>query len=180
MLRLLLLFAGIMLMINGCNGLLTGTFGTQKLRSLTLAEATTGVGDADFVQITDAEPGALPMTVQSGSQQVLMYPLVASGTSAAAVRSNPVTVSVIAWVAVDDGTPPAIDQEVRGFIETPKGVGDRIPNWATQGIALHSPVTYLHMGERPADRRWLLLMLIGGAALAILPQLYHHHRRTAS
>ena len=45
-------------MVNGCNGLLSASFGTHRLRQVTrLAQTAGGRRDADFLEVTD---GRLP------------------------------------------------------------------------------------------------------------------------
>ena len=55
LLRYLILFGGIVMMITGCNSLISQQFGTHQLRTVNMQDAVAnGLGDADFIELDGA------------------------------------------------------------------------------------------------------------------------------
>ena len=170
MLRLLLLFAGVVLMISGCNGLLSSQFGTQKLRTLSLEEVEAqGLGDADYVRIIGGEIGDAGVNLQLRGKNTLavMRPLLASPGRQDAVR-------VVVWTEAQTSAWTYVGDDIEGMVEEPVVRKPGAAKWAAENIILRSPSIFIHLGEKPAGTPVHLLLFFGGLALAIVPELYHH------
>ena len=187
-LRYLVLFGGIVLMINGCNSLISQQFGTHSLHTMRLDQlATAGVGDADFLEITDVTVGdALINSPRKGwlDANYVFRPLLSSDQEEAWLAGETVTTMLIGWYNVDTTNcvnrmwcqPPPM-AEVSGLVSSPPEVKHPADDWAAERIQLEPEVVYLELGDRPLPWYWNLAMLLGGLGLAVIPEARRHRRR---
>ncbi len=189
--RYLLMFTGIVLMITGCNSLVSQQFGTHRLRTIPLATVeSSGVGDADFVEITAAHLGT-PLIVgpalRETDKDYVLRPVFSAEQQAAWAAGQTVEVAMVAWTETDDpncttppGCLPASDVPLRGLISEPTEKKNPVSAWATQRIALRPNVVYLQLYEQPMAWYWNLLLLLGGLGLAIIPEALRFQKRSAN
>ncbi|MEM6770858.1 MAG: hypothetical protein AAF597_09765 [Bacteroidota bacterium] len=187
-LRYLVLFGGIVLMINGCNSLISQQFGTHSLHTMQLEQVVnSGVGDADFLEIPDARVGeALVSSPREGwlDANYVFRPLLTNAQTDAWRNGQVVTAQVIAWYNVDTTNcanrawcqPPTL-ATVAGLVAEPPANKHPTADWEAERIALAPEITYLKLGDKPMVWYWNLLMFLGGLLLAALPEARRHRQQ---
>jgi hypothetical protein len=187
-LRYLVLFGGIVLMITGCNSLISQNFGTHRLRTLDVTTAASGgLGDADYVQLTNAVIGEafiVGPALRSSDKDYVLRPIL-NATQAADWKSGAtVSTNLVAWTETNDpvciaapGCPPAATDPVIGLLSKPTTRKNPVADWPDQRIGLEAPVSYLQLNEKPMAWYWNLLLFLGGLGLAILPEARRFAKR---
>ena len=175
MLRLTVLFVGVVLMITGCNGLLSTGFGTHKLRTLTAEQAVrNGVGDADYVALSGGylrQDDAIQFERNGHTYRVV--PFVPSDQSEETAR-------LAVWYE-GEGIEPTQGGSVRGTVEPLSLDGSVTLNaWTAATFVDGGPQLMIHLNERPTAAWVLWLMLIGGLLLAVVPEAVQHRSRPDS
>ena len=162
LLRVVFVAGGIIAMISGCNGLVSSTFGTHRLRELTFAEASRGVGDADYVRITDARLSDTVLARITGEADKRYYFV------AVQVDSNRPLQAVgayqpVAWSTTAFPTHPSAT--VTGTVESPPTV---VRESLVRQAALPPARTYvyLHVDRQPLAWYWQAALFVGGLLLA--------------
>ena len=180
-LRYLILFGGIVIMITGCNSLVSQNFGTHRLRTMPANEATVvGIGDADFVEVTGVDLGQPQLSAPTDDLEDGLYvyrPLLNARQLAAWDSGTVVSVSLIGWFKSTDpackGPEPCLPhtgKRVIGLVNEPAARKNPVGEWASQRISLAEPVVYLELGQEPMAWYCNLGMFLGGALLAFLPE----------
>lgn len=187
LLRYLVLFAGTVCLITGCNGLLSQHFGTHRLRTIDLAAAADGLGDADFVELTGAvigEPAIIGPALRASDNDYLLKPVFTPAQQRAWAGGETVTAAVIAWTEVDRiggrGFAYCADPDycgLRGLVSEPTDDKNPTEEWLAQRIALAPNPVYLQLGEAPMAWYWNLLLLVGGGLVALVPQWWRFRKR---
>lgn len=187
-LRYLVLFGGIVMMINGCNSLISQQFGTHSLHVTSLEEViTSGVGDADFVEISGVTVGdALVNSSREGwlDANYVYRPLLSPEQDKAWQAGEMVTAELIGWYNVDTTScvnrawcQPPPSAAVSGLVSLPPANKHPKGDWAAERITLSPEVVYLKLGDEPLPWYWNLVMLLGGLGLAVIPEARRHRRR---
>ena len=140
--RLIGLFVGIIIFITGCNGLLSGVAGTQRLREITAEQAVReGLGDADFVELQMACPTGWDQVFPGNKGKdpsILVYEVrPCSATASAGPKRN----TLFIWKKCERGREscfPGTSLSIRGMWRKPP---------KTTLEALHAE--YQPGGERP-------------------------------
>lgn len=180
-LRYLVLFGGIVIMITGCNSLVSQQFGTHHLRTIPATEATvTGIGDADFLEVTDLDFGPPQLSAPADDLKDGLYvyrPLLNAEQLAAWKGGAVVPVSLVGWFkstdpACTEPTPclPHTGKQIIGLVNEPADRKNPVGEWAGQRIILAEPVVYLELGQEPMAWYWNLGMFLAGALLAFVPE----------
>ena len=147
--------------ITGCNNLISQRFGTHRLRVLSATElAAGGVGDADFLEVTDAElgPGVVRRLLHEGRQDyAIERPLVRRSAPAPAPRLLTAWWPCRGTHCAAASLPPGGATALRGMVTAPRG---------SRGGA----ATYLKLGDAPLAWYWNLLLLLGGLGIALLTE----------
>ncbi|MEO0733225.1 MAG: hypothetical protein AAFZ52_10350 [Bacteroidota bacterium] len=188
MLRYFILFGGIVLMITGCNSLISQQFGTHRLRTLPIVEVQEqGVGDADFIEVVGTRYGAayvLDSALLTGEKHNIFRPLLTEGQHKRWAAGETLVVNLIGWYETTDPTcleapacPPDAARPVRGLVDEPSARRNPVADWAEQRITLSDNVTYLKLNEKPLAWYWNLALFLGGLLLAILPEARRHARQ---
>lgn len=187
-LRYILLFGGIVVMITGCNGLVSQNFGTHRLRTVDVETAVSeGLGDADFVELTGAVVGAPTITgpaLRSLDNDYLLRPVFTPDQQRDWASGRTVTANLVAWYESErlDGVDlPRCNAPdycgLRGLVSEPTDKKNPVKQWTTQRIALAPDVTYLQLGEQPMAWYWNLLLFLGGGLLALVPEARRFNRK---
>ncbi|MBB4077908.1 hypothetical protein GGR28_000509 [Lewinella aquimaris] len=171
--RLLLVVIGLILMIGGCNGLVSSQFGTYRLRVIPVEAARKGVGDADYVRITG-----------TGVSEVAQGFLSSNGVKLRLFVAQPVTdapleTHLIFWTESGATVSPVDTADLSGTVERPPSLPKLTAALNDAGVTLREPVTYVHLGERPLSWPWQLLMFLGGIGLAVTTEAVHHKKTHA-
>jgi hypothetical protein len=186
--RYLVLFGGIALMITGCNSLISQNFGTHRLRTLDAATAAAGgLGDADYVQLTNAiigEAFIVGPALRSSDKDYVLRPILDPEQAAAWKNGATVTTNLVAWSETTDpactkspGCPPAVAEAVIGLLSEPTSRKNPVSQWSGQRIELAPATTYLQLNEKPMVWYWNLLLFLGGLGLAIVPEARRFAKR---
>lgn len=180
-LRYIVLFGGFVLMITGCNGLVSQNFGTHRLRTVPAATAIAdGLGDADFVELTEAivgEPEIIGPALRSSDKDYVLRPVFTPAQQQAWASGQTVTASIIAWTESTGSNgkdyPYCTAPDycgMRGLLSVPTDQKNPVEQWTGQRITLSPDVIYFQLGEQPMAWYWNLLLFVGGGLLAMIPE----------
>ena len=190
--RYLTLFVGVVATINGCNGLISSHFGTHRLRTVGAEElATDGFGDADYLEITDVIIGEAEVVNAPGmffAPGTIQRPLFTKEQSRQFADGASVVPLAILWTK---NNAPAASPEnlflpagtvttIRGLVAKPPITTDNATSWAADRISIDEPTPYLAYNQAPMAWYWNLLMLLGGLALAMLPEARRFNKNRQS
>lgn len=189
LLRYLVLFGGIVLMITGCNSLISQQFGTHRLRTVDVATAASGgLGDADYVALTGAllgEAFIVGPALRSNDKDYVLRPILTPEQTIAWKNGSTVTTNLVAWTETTDqvctqppGCLPSATDPVIGLLSEPTWRKNPTEQWASQRIQLAGEnIIYLQLYEKPMAWYWNLLLLLGGLGLAIVPEARRFARK---
>lgn len=176
-LRMLIVLAGIVLTINGCNSLISQFFGTHKLRQMQLSEAETqGLGDADFVALTDlVVPGdyVIGRALHDTDQPIAIFPLLTPAQYADYQAGRQTAPRVLAWTKVEEdciGRGDCIQAggtTIRGLVRSPNPRKDASAGLAEANFRIPDDIYFLEAYRAPLAWYWNLLMVIVGIGLAV-------------
>lgn len=180
-LRYLVLFGGIVLMITGCNGLISQQFGTHRLRTVPLETAiASGLGDADFVELSGAivgEPSIVGPALRSSDKDYVLRPVFTPEQQSAWAQGETVAVSLVSWIETEDPASQNIPNcsapnfcALKGLLSAPTDKKNPVEQWSSQRVSLAPDVMYLQLDEAPMAWYWNLALLLGGLALALIPE----------
>jgi hypothetical protein len=185
------LFVGVVLMITGCNNLISQNFGTHNLRSVDLKEVEAeGLGDADFVEITGGELGnafLVGNALHATDKDYILRPILTRQQAANWYSGATVQASLIGWFKNNDpacitteGCPPNKALAIKGLVGEPTDKKNPVDLWSTQRIKLADQVTYIQLYEAPMAWYWNLAMFLGGLLLAIIPEARKFRKRQSA
>ncbi len=169
---------GLIVMINGCNSLISQHFGTHKLRTLPAAEVTQqGIGDADYVRLTGA---SLPNSYIVGpklnerGKDYHLYPVFTPSMAAAYAKGEIVEPLGVAWFKIpypdcvkNGDCLPEMPEGLQGLVANPGNKQHPREQWASKNIRLNNKTIYLQLGEQPLAWYWNLSLFLGGVFLAL-------------
>lgn len=177
--RLLVLAAGMVMMITGCNSLISQFFGTHRLRSLPISQAMEeGLGDADFirleaVQVNETYLRGAPL--HSTDKPIVIYPLLSQEQATAYAAGQEVELQYLGWSTVFDlncyerGDCYVVGNGVaQGLVRPPnprKTPSDT--DWAQHNFRLSADANYLQIGREPMAWYWNLLLFLGGVGIPV-------------
>lgn len=190
-LRYLILFGGIVLMITGCNSLISQNFGTHRLRTLDVEDAAAGaLGDADYVQLKDAiigEAFIVGPALRSSDKDYVLRPILNKQQAAAWEGGETVEVNLVSWTETTDpactsgnGCPPSVADPVIGLLSEPTSRKNPVNAWPAQRIRLAASTSYLQLNEKPMAWYWNLLLFLGGLGLAVVPEARRFANRAST
>jgi hypothetical protein len=176
--KISLILTGTVFFISGCNSLVSQFFGTHKLRTFTAEEVLRqGVGDADYIAITDAWITDDYMVVpprNKADRAVLIYPVVSASQLAAIDSGKVVEPLAIAWTRnfdlSCDTDQNCVKREgplrLEGVVRDMNKSKNRAHLLPSDRYRLPELPLYLESGRAPIAWYWNLLMMVGGLALA--------------
>lgn len=188
-LRYLIIASGIVLMIGGCNGLLSQLFGTHKLRHFTIDTLrTTGLGDADYVSIDSAHsPGDFVVgpAIHPTDRDIVIFPLISEAERADMEQGKRIRPALLAWNKVSPEVQEGRDSiriplgtgTIRGLVRAPNKLKNTSDRLSEQGYDIPKDVYYLEADRAPLAWYWNLLMLIGGIGIALAAEARAARRR---
>jgi hypothetical protein len=179
------MLAGIVFFITGCNSLISQFFGTHKLRTFTAEEvAEKGVGDADFVEISNVWLTGDYLIVPprtSADRAVLIYPAVTQAQLALIDSGAVVAPLFIAWTRDFDASCdneqnciPRQQLSVRGVVREMNPSKNRANLLPAEHYHITGELKYVEAGRAPLPWYWNLLMMVGGIGLAV----FYEYRKT--
>lgn len=175
-------------MITGCNSLISQQFGTHRLRTFDVKEATAeGFGDADFVEVTGGmvgEPMIVGPALRSTDKDYVLRPIFTEEQAGEWAAGETVITSLIGWSETEDpacikapGCLPAPNTPVRGLLSEPTDRKNPVEEWAAQRVKLAAEPVYLQLYEQPMAWYWNLALFLSGLLLAILPEAYRFQKK---
>jgi hypothetical protein len=190
-LRYLILFGGIVLMITGCNSLVSQNFGTHRLRTIDVAEADAqAIGETDFVEVAGAVIGKVAVgdgKADAWGKWGVSRPLLSPDQHKAWENGATVETSLIGWFKSEysrcsDNLKclPFTGKRAIGLIGPPVDPATLTGQYLGTRIKLKEPLVYLHLGEKPMAWHWNLLFFLGGICLAFIPEAIRHNRKAAN
>jgi hypothetical protein len=190
-LRYLVLFGGIVLMITGCNSLVSQNFGTHRLRTLDISEASAqAIGEADFVEVAGAMIGEVAVTTPKQDlwgKTIVCRPILSPEQQRAWKSGSTVETQLFGCFKTEDPTChtdpnclPYTGQQTIGLITEPDEAEAIAAQWGQHRIKLKEKVVYLQLGEKPMAWHWNLLLFIGGICLAFIPEAFRHNRKATN
>ncbi|NJC25011.1 hypothetical protein [Neolewinella antarctica] len=179
LLRYLVLFGGIVLMINGCDGVVSSRFGTLEQSTIDLTDTDVNIGDDDYVKVTNAVFTPVTIDVQSAvfwSADVRQSALLTGAQLSAWKNGERVRPQIIAWLKSPASTSAPISLNQFTKSNTAEGVIGHSTTtdaaaWAKQRFVIDESTHYLHLNQQPARWYWSLAMFLGGLTIAALPDL---------
>lgn len=186
--RLLIVMLGLIVMINGCNSLISQHFGTHKLRVM---DATTlqkeGLGDADFIRLEGAQLGEdylVGPKLNERGKDYHLHPVFTPAMAAAHAAGDVVEPLGIAWFKIpypdcvkNGDCLPAMEGGLQGLIANPGKKQHPMEAWASKRIRLPKQVIYIQLGEHPLAWYWNLLLFLGGISLALGTESFWQKRK---
>lgn len=190
-LRYLILFGGIVLMITGCNSLISQQFGTHQLRTVTIGDAVAnGLGDADFVELEGAVIGEALIVgpaLRSTDKDYVLRPILTPTQATAWSAGETVSINLVGWTETTDpaclqapGCLPAAGLPIRGLLSEPTWRKNPVEDWPGQRVSLNAEPLYIQLDEKPMAWYWNLALFLGGLLLAIIPESFRHRRKIAA
>lgn len=175
--RFLFILGSIVIFINSCNSVVSLNFGTHKLRSFTMEEVeTSGLGDSDFVEITDAQltggfihaPGT-----REKDGGLILYPLLSKKGLQTYENGGKPEAKIIAWTDIFEwdcleakNCAPKGETTIKGVIR--KMVPEKDKSQSLEVQLPELPI-YLEVGRVPTPWYWhALLMLVTGGSILFL------------
>ena len=186
--RLLIVLAGIVVMINGCNSLISQQFGTHKLRTLTVAEVNAdGLEDADYVSLQEGElteNHLVGPALRASDEDYHLHAILTPEQKRRYTSGETVEAGIVGWYKLPyqdctkngDCMPPA-PYNIQGLITEPSDKKNPIEQWADQRITLADDVVYIQLWKEPLAWYWNLLMFVGGLGAALLVEARRHRQR---
>lgn len=190
-LRYLVLFGGIVMMITGCNSLVSQNFGTHRLRTLDVTEASArSIGDADFVEIAGAVIGDVAVTTPQRDlwgKTVVCRPILSPEQQSAWKNGSTVATQLFGCFKTEDPTCytapaclPHTGERVIGLVADPTDAEALAAQWGQHRIKPKEKPVYLQLGEKPVVWYWNLLLFVGGICLAFIPEAVRHNQKAQS
>ncbi|PHI21036.1 hypothetical protein CEQ90_04970 [Lewinellaceae bacterium SD302] len=180
---------GIVVMINGCNGLISQNFGTHKLRTVALQTVLdSGMGDADFVRLEEAELTdnyLIGEALTDDDEDYHLHAILTPEQAAAYTAGEKVTAGMVGWYkipyedCVKNGDCQYGNQGfVEGLITEPTDRKNPVESWPRHNIELAEEVIYLQLWKAPLAWYWNLLMFLGGLGVAMLVEGRYQYRKS--
>ncbi len=190
-LRYLVLFGGIVMMITGCNNLVSQNFGTHRLRTIDVEDADAqAIGEADYVEVAGAMIGSASVTtgkVDYWGKTTICRPILKPREQGGLVKGTSLKVALIGCFKTenpacfsDPACLPYTGQQVIGLVGAPGEVEILAPQWRKHSIEPTADVTYIQLGEKPMAWHWNLLFFVGGILLAFIPEAIRHNRKATN
>lgn len=178
----------LIVMINGCNSLISQHFGTHKLRVIDAATLeVNGLGDADFIRLEGAELGTnyiVGPKLNERGKDYHLHPVFTPAMAAAYAAGETVEPLAIAWFKIpypdcvkNGDCIPEMDAGLQGLVANPGKKQHPMEAWAAQRIRLAPKVVYIQLGERPLAWYWNLLLFLGGISLALGTESFWQKRK---
>ena len=188
--RYLTLFVGIVATINGCNGLISSQYGTHRLRTLTSTDLiTNGLGDADFIELTDVVIGSVKVENEAGTffaPATIQRPLFSPEQERQYRKGATVAPLAILW---SKHTAPAASPftnletnttaSIRGLITEPPLTVFNISEWNDNRLTVTGATPYIAYNKAPMAWYWNLVIFLGGLVLAVLPEARRFNQNKA-
>lgn len=179
--RYLVLFGGVVLMINGCNGLISGAFGTHRLRNLSIQEIEQNdLGDADFVGISGGQLLEAHVSIEDvnwwGQNCVLQAYLTPAQFKALAAgdRASPAIIAYhltsLPAAAPENVVAKSNREELQGLIGPPPADAIVLKQWSELNLDIPENVRYLHLGQEPMKWYYNICFFLGGLVMAAVPE----------
>lgn len=176
-LRLVIVLLGIVVMVNGCNGLISQNFGTHKLRKISLeAVIADGLGDADYVEVKNAvliEDYLVGPAIRASDMDYHLHPILTTEEAAKLTASQTATATMVGWYmipyadCVKNGDCSVKGAALRGLVTAPTVKKNPKEKWAEKNIQLTDDVIYLQLWKAPLAWYWNALLFFGGIGLSI-------------
>ena len=171
--RLIIFLVCTVAFINGCNSVISNFAGTHKLRQYSLSEiANTGIGDADYIEITDATVSEEFTHVpgdKSFRRDLLVFPVVPN------TESTGNKLHVIGWVKKFDlgcvgqnNCNQIIKHPLKGLISDIKRVKGNINHLQQRYEFEENEIVYIELGRSPFPWYWSMLIMITAVLIIIV------------
>lgn len=188
--RIIAVLACIVLFINGCNSLISLQFGTHKLRTYTIEEAmTNGIGDADFIELTNAWTTGDYVFVQGKrktDKPIIIFPLVSEAQLAQIDQGIAVKPRYIGWTekfppdCVEQANcAPRLKGRFKGIIRDLSKEKDRTIQLSAQKFTIPADPVFLETGRAPLAWYWNLAMMLVASLVAFIIERKQFLRRNA-
>lgn len=182
---------GIVVMITGCNSLISQQFGTHRLRTVSLpAVIEEGLGDADHVRVTGGELASTYIVgeaLRESDEDYHLHPILTPEQQQAHAAGDLVEVSLVGWYKLPysdclrNGDCLPADPQAIGLVGEPTEKKNPVAEWERHNLRLAPDVYYLQLWKEPMAWYWNLLLFLGGLGLALgVEAIYHQRKNTAT
>lgn len=183
--RTIIALGCVSLFIGGCNGLVSSVAGTHKLRTFTLKQLEEeGIGDSDYVAITDAWVGDTYQYVppraytRKGS---LVYPLYPQDP---ATLPQDYQVQYVGWSSWTDTTclktRSCLEsgfQKVQGIVNKTNQIEDALGQNQFAKINWTERPVFIENGRAPISITWNIIMMVTGFGVLFGMEYYFSKKR---
>ena len=177
--RLIIVLGCITMFIGGCNNLTSSLAGTHKLRQYTThVVVEEGIGDADYIEITNAWTSEAYQYVPSSKnarKPLLIYPILSDVQVAQVKQNKKVTPIAIGWTQKFD--PDCHKQgkclkeqqvSIKGVISNYRRVRQNLSLFDNKQFDFNENVVLMEVGRAPIAWYWNVLMMVSGVSILYL------------
>jgi len=186
--RLLIVLLGIVLMINGCNSLISQNFGTHRLRTLDYTTVINeGFGDADFVRLNNAVLSTnylVGPALRASDKDYHLHAILSPQQAKKMAEGQMVEVKLVGWYKIpyadcvkNSDCQPGPNPQIQGLITAPTERKNPVEQWSSKNIKLAEDPIYLQLWKEPMAWYWNLLMFLGGLGVAIGMEAWWQRRK---
>jgi len=186
--RLLIVLLGIVLMINGCNSLISQNFGTHQLRTLDLQQVLNeGIGDADFVRLESAvlsKDYLIGPALRAADKDYHLHAILSTQQAKLMEEGQTVEVKMVGWYKIpytdcvkNGDCHPGPNPIIQGLLTDPTERKNPLEQWSSKNVRLVEDPIYLQLWKEPLAWYWNLLMFLGGLGMAIGIEAWWHRRK---
>lgn len=189
-LRIIVILIGVLFFINGCSSLISSIAGTHKLRTLSMQEVQqSGVGDADFVEITGAwSSGAYIFEPHRRASWpgFVQWPVLSAAQMDSLEQGRKVTVQVYAWTkayeagcveagnCVEKGIVP-----LKGLIRPLNKRFNKMTSFSDGPYLMADKPVFIEYNRQPLAWYWNLGIMLLAALLILLMERQRLHKERA-
>lgn len=189
MYRLIIILVCIVVFINSCNSVISTQFGTHKLRKMTMQQVEEqGLGDADYVEITDAYLSTDFIHVpaeDSTKSGTIIYPVLNQDNYQKYTQKQPnVDVQLIAWSEnipwkcwETDNCIEKGKQTLIGIVRTIDAENDKSANLSSS-YNLATTTYFVETNRTPTPWYWHALLMLVTAITILILELWRLKKHT--
>ncbi len=181
--RLIILLACLVFFINSCNSLISLQFGTHKLRTFSMEDILRkGIGDADFIEITDAWTSGDFYHVPGKHEKdggLILYPILSEEQVKLLEKNQKITPYFVGWTQTfpwecleQKNCVKKEELRISGIVRELKEEDQQLSALPGGYDFATKPPVYLEVGRQPTAWYWHLLLLVGSGSIAFILEYF--------
>ena len=176
--KIIIILVCVLIFLNGCNSLISGVAGTQKLRTMSMEEVReSGLGDADFVEITSAwSTGNYLFKPHRNASWpgFVLWPVLDQSQIDSLEKGQQVTVKLYAWTKRYDKAcleagdcVPKGEMALKGLVRPLNRKFNMMSSFSNEQLALSDHIVFIEYNRQPLAWYWNIVIMTGAALLAL-------------